>query len=72
MMNELDDKISESFEILFSFSESRDIEKHPQVVADYKAGKGAALQFLVGQGMKETKGSANPNVLREVFLKILG
>lgn len=45
---------------------------HPQVVADYKAGKEAALQFLIGQGMKQTKGSANPGVLREVFIKILG
>jgi aspartyl-tRNA(Asn)/glutamyl-tRNA(Gln) amidotransferase subunit B len=45
------------------------IADYPQVVADYKAGKEAALQFLVGQGMKETKGSANPEVLREVLLK---
>jgi len=44
---------------------------YPQVVADYKAGKEAALQFLIGQGMKQTKGSANPAVLKEVFLKIL-
>jgi len=48
------------------------IDAYPQVVADYKSGKQAALQFLVGQGMKETKGSANPAVLREAFLKVLG
>lgn len=36
---------------------------HPEVVAEYKAGKEAVLQFLVGQGMKATKGSANPGVL---------
>jgi aspartyl-tRNA(Asn)/glutamyl-tRNA(Gln) amidotransferase subunit B len=44
---------------------------HPSVVADYKAGKEAALQFLVGQGMKESKGSANPTVLREEFKHFL-
>ena len=40
-------------------------------VADYKAGKEAALMALVGQGMKATKGSANPQVLKEIFLKLL-
>lgn len=45
---------------------------YPHVVGDYKAGKEAALQFLIGQGMKQTKGSANPAILKEVFLKILG
>jgi aspartyl-tRNA(Asn)/glutamyl-tRNA(Gln) amidotransferase subunit B len=45
--------------------------KNPSVVADYKAGKIVALQFLVGQGMKLSKGSANPAVLKEVFLKEL-
>ena len=48
------------------------IEAHPSVVADYRAGKAAAVQFLVGQGMKETKGSANPEALRQAFLNILG
>lgn len=47
------------------------IESYPQVVIDFRGGKEAALQFLVGQGMKETKGSANPAVLREVILKVL-
>jgi aspartyl-tRNA(Asn)/glutamyl-tRNA(Gln) amidotransferase subunit B len=47
------------------------IESHPQVAADFKAGKEAALQFLVGQGMKESKGAANPGVLKEVFIKAL-
>jgi len=44
---------------------------NPKVVADYKAGKEVALMSLVGQGMKATKGSANPQVLKEVFLKLL-
>jgi aspartyl-tRNA(Asn)/glutamyl-tRNA(Gln) amidotransferase subunit B len=41
-----------------------------QKVADeYKAGKDVSLQFLVGQGMKETKGSANPKILADLFKK---
>lgn len=51
---------------------ARDIlEKNPTVVADVKAGKAAALQFLVGQGMKATKGSANPAMLQDLFKKLL-
>ncbi len=44
---------------------------NPKVVADYKSGKEVALMSLVGQGMKATKGSANPQVLKEVFLNLL-
>ncbi len=36
-------------------------------VNEYKAGKEASLQFLIGQGMKKTKGSGNPKVLKELF-----
>lgn len=50
---------------------SKVISTHPQVVADYKAGKEVALQFLVGQGMKESKGSANPATLRELYIEML-
>ncbi len=47
------------------------IEANPKVVADYRAGKESALQFLVGQGMRESKGSANPEVLKKLFLEQL-
>ena len=47
------------------------IKDNPLVVADYQAGKMQALQFLVGKGMKETKGSANPELLKAAFLKLL-
>jgi aspartyl-tRNA(Asn)/glutamyl-tRNA(Gln) amidotransferase subunit B len=40
---------------------------NPQTVAEYRAGKVASLQFLIGQGMKASKGSANPNVLKTLF-----
>lgn len=47
------------------------VAANPGVAAEYKAGKEAALQFLVGQGMKESKGAANPAVLREQFKLVL-
>ena len=37
------------------------------VVSDYKKGKEEAMQFLVGQGMRETKGSANPEILKKLL-----
>jgi aspartyl-tRNA(Asn)/glutamyl-tRNA(Gln) amidotransferase subunit B len=47
------------------------IEKFPQVASEYRAGKTGGVQFLVGQAMKETKGSGNPQVLRELLEKEL-
>lgn len=47
------------------------IEENPRAVADVKEGKGAALQFLVGQMMKESRGKANPKVAMEIFKKLL-
>ncbi len=46
--------------------------KNPTVLADYKNGKEAALQFFIGQGMKVTKGSANPELLKKVLLEVIG
>ena len=43
------------------------ISENENVVADFKSGKESALQFLVGQGMKETRGSANPQVLAKML-----
>jgi aspartyl-tRNA(Asn)/glutamyl-tRNA(Gln) amidotransferase subunit B len=40
---------------------------NPKVIEDFKAGKASALQFLVGQGMKASKGSANPAVLAKLI-----
>lgn len=48
------------------------IAAHPGPVAEYKAGKATTMQFLVGQAMRESKGSANPQALLEEFKKILG
>jgi len=43
------------------------IAEHASVVTEFRAGKESVLQFLVGQGMKATKGSANPGVLADLF-----
>jgi len=50
----------------------RILEENPKPVADYRAGKEAALQVLVGKMMKGTKGSANPEVTREILTNLLG
>jgi aspartyl-tRNA(Asn)/glutamyl-tRNA(Gln) amidotransferase subunit B len=43
------------------------IAAHPGPVADYKAGKTAALNFLKGQVMKLSKGKANPALAGEIL-----
>lgn len=47
------------------------IKENSKVVEDFRAGKEPALQFLIGQGMKELKGNANPKILRNMFLEEL-
>jgi len=44
---------------------------NPKVVADFKAGKQAALGFLVGQVMKQSKGKASPQLVQELLRKKL-
>lgn len=47
------------------------IEKNPQSVEDFRAGKEKAIGFLVGQIMKETKGKANPALVNKLLLERL-
>ncbi|MFA6076643.1 MAG: Asp-tRNA(Asn)/Glu-tRNA(Gln) amidotransferase subunit GatB [Candidatus Paceibacterota bacterium] len=47
------------------------IDANQKVVADYKGGKEQALMSLVGQIMKETKGSANPKIAKELLIELL-
>lgn len=47
------------------------IDAHPNVVAEFKAGKEASLMFFVGQIMKETKGSANPAIVQKILREIM-
>ena len=43
------------------------IAENEKASAEYRAGKEALIMFLVGQGMKASKGSANPQVLKKLF-----
>ena len=49
----------------------RIIDANPQVVATYRGGKENALMSLVGQIMKETKGSANPALVQKILKELL-
>ncbi|MEK7099239.1 MAG: Asp-tRNA(Asn)/Glu-tRNA(Gln) amidotransferase subunit GatB [Patescibacteria group bacterium] len=48
------------------------ISENPKAAEDYKKGKAASLQFLVGQVMKESRGKANPQIVQQVIKKLLG
>ncbi len=45
--------------------------EHAGVVSEYKEGKQSVLQFLIGQGMKASKGAGNPALIRELMLEEL-
>ena len=47
------------------------VRAHPQVVADYKAGKVNAIKFLMGAVMRETKSRANPLAVERLILNNL-
>ncbi|MBI3442397.1 MAG: Asp-tRNA(Asn)/Glu-tRNA(Gln) amidotransferase subunit GatB [Candidatus Sungbacteria bacterium] len=64
---------------LWQMSDAGDLEtiaahiigENPTVAADYRAGKTAVLQFLVGQVMAETRGKANPALVVDIIKKLL-
>ncbi|MHB1316583.1 MAG: Asp-tRNA(Asn)/Glu-tRNA(Gln) amidotransferase subunit GatB [Minisyncoccota bacterium] len=47
------------------------MDANPLVVADYKSGKESVFQFFVGQAMKLTKGSGNPEIIKGIILELL-
>jgi len=47
------------------------IESNPKAVEDYRKGKIAAVQFMVGKAMAELRGRGNPEVLRSLLEKEL-
>ena len=47
------------------------IADNPKPVEDFKLGNENVMQFLIGKVMAETKGKANPEVLKEIFKKKL-
>ena len=50
---------------------SKVIENNKESVEDYKSGKDRAVKYLMGQIMKETKGSANPKLVNEILIQQL-
>jgi aspartyl-tRNA(Asn)/glutamyl-tRNA(Gln) amidotransferase subunit B len=48
------------------------IEQHPKQADQLRAGKVSLTGFFVGLAMKETKGSANPQLVNEALKKLLG
>ena len=47
------------------------LDENPQAVEDYKAGKETSIKFLVGQAMKASKGSANPQMMEEIYKELM-
>ncbi|MDP3883210.1 MAG: Asp-tRNA(Asn)/Glu-tRNA(Gln) amidotransferase subunit GatB [Candidatus Staskawiczbacteria bacterium] len=47
------------------------ILKNPKAVEDYNAGKGNAVQFLAGQVMAVTRGTAKPDKVHKLLKKLL-
>jgi Glu-tRNA(Gln) amidotransferase subunit E-like FAD-binding protein len=45
--------------------------EHPKALEDYRAGKNGALNFLVGQVMKKTRGKADPGELNRMLVTSL-
>ena len=48
------------------------VEKNPKQAEALRSGKVGLMGFFVGQVMKETKGSANPQLVNEALKKVLG
>lgn len=48
------------------------IADNQKAVAEYKGGKAASLQYLIGQAMRATKGAGNPEMIRKILLEKLG
>lgn len=47
------------------------VKENPKPAEDYKRGKQASLQFLIGQVMAKSKGKAKPEAVKEILEKIL-
>ena len=47
------------------------ISENSESVTDYKKGHDRAIKFLMGQVMKETKGSANPKLAMNILIEEL-
>ncbi|MCF7852726.1 MAG: Asp-tRNA(Asn)/Glu-tRNA(Gln) amidotransferase subunit GatB [Simkaniaceae bacterium] len=43
------------------------LSANPESIEDYKAGKDRAFNFLIGQVMKQTKGKASPEIVKDLM-----
>jgi aspartyl-tRNA(Asn)/glutamyl-tRNA(Gln) amidotransferase subunit B len=48
------------------------VEANPAAVKDFRGGKGEALNYLVGQAMKRTRGRADPKELARMIREAIG
>lgn len=48
------------------------IDANPSIISEYRAGKIASLQYLIGQVMKATNGSANPELIKNILVESIG
>ena len=47
------------------------VDNNPNSITDYKNGLDRAVKYLMGQVMKETKGSINPSLANKMLIEIL-
>lgn len=47
------------------------IKNNQKAVDEYRSGKTASIQFLVGQAMRESKGAGNPTIIKDIFERLL-
>ena len=47
------------------------IEENPNAVQDYKSGEENALNFIVGQVMRKSRGKASPQIVKELVKKLI-
>ena len=47
------------------------IKDNPKAIEDYKRGKKNAIQFLIGQVMRETKGKMDPRITQKLIQEVL-
>lgn len=47
------------------------VTENPAAIADYRKGKIASMQFLIGKAMKTLNGRARPDILKNIFEEVL-
>jgi aspartyl-tRNA(Asn)/glutamyl-tRNA(Gln) amidotransferase subunit B len=64
-------QISDEATLLTMVKEVLENPNNAKSIADYKAGKEAALMALVGQVIRSSQGRANPSVTKSIFTRFL-